>query len=242
MIVNSTLYDNPNITQLQLKAEIVDLNILHIGQIPTFLNAYFRKYKIVSFSADSTLEENDIDIILVNNDCNNSNNLLKSISNIKLTVAYTKAFYIKSGTDFIHSSLVPILLKYLLIIKESVGFITVKRDRNSSNSFLIKVKAIIDANMDDHALNMKKVSALMYMSRSSFSKKIKSYTGLKPTEYINHYKLEKSKHLLVVTNWQISKISDALGFCSQQYYCRLFKNQEGMNPSKYRIEYQNTIV
>ena len=80
------------------------------------------------------------------------------------------------------------------------------------------------------------------MSRSSLSKKIKTHTGLKPTEFINQYKLEKSKHLLIVTNWQISKISDALGFCSQQYYCRLFKKHVGNNPTNYRLNHNNETM
>lgn len=81
---------------------------------------------------------------------------------------------------------------------------------------------------------MDQLSDLLYISRSSLSKKIKTYTGLKPTEFINQYKLEKSKHLLVATNWQIGRIADELGFCSQQYYCRLFKNYSGSSPTKFR--------
>lgn len=235
----SNLQNTTEITRLCLKTGIVNLDILHVGTIPLFLESYIISNNIFfSVITDKHVNENEVDIVLVNNDSMIGNKILKTIDSLKLIVTYTKTLYIKSGHDFIHFSLIPILLKYLIKIKESISVFNKKVTQNTSEVFLEKVTKTIDENIDNHSLNMNKLSDLLYMSRSALSKKIKTYTGLKPTEFINQYKLEKSKHLLVVTNWQISRISDALGFSSQQYYCRLFKKTTGVNPSNYRIENQ----
>ena len=230
-----------NVKLLHIKTELVDFYILHVGRISSFLKLYFLNNNIEdTTSKEIQIENLAIDIALINKDGDPKYCSLKGLSSVKVIVQYTKVTYVKSGTDYIHLSLIPILIRYLLKIKESSNLINYKNVGDYSSLFLKKVYTVIDEHIDDDSLTMKKLGNLMFMSRSSLSKKIKQYSGLKPTEFINQYKLEKSKHLLTVTNWQISKIADVLGFCSQQYYSRLFKIQEGVNPSKYRLEYQNT--
>ena len=234
--INMDLDSGHKVTRLKLKTEVVELDIVHIGIIPSFLEAYIFQNNIQHFTSNINTVNNEVDIVLVNNDSLISNKILKTINNLKLIVTYTKSLYIKAGSEFIHFSLVPILLKYLVKIKGSINFLNKKGTKDSAEIFLNKVTKIIDENIDNDTLNMQQLSDLLYMSRSSLSKKIKMITGLKPTEFINRYKVEKSKHLLIVTNWQIIRISDALGFCSQQYYCRLFKKHVGVNPTNFRLK------
>ncbi|MBC9794787.1 helix-turn-helix transcriptional regulator [Sinomicrobium weinanense] len=235
-LVNDTL--TQKMTLIRLKSNVLELGILHIGQISSLLTAYFSNSDIQYQPVNSTLEHEDVDMVLINDnpDVPPAGSLLKGIRNLKPVVTYMEAFYSRPKAGYIHTSLIPVLISYLFKIKEAVIFQNTKKTRN--NVFLKQVNKVIEEHIDDHTLSMKKLSDLLYMSRSSFSKKIKSYTGLKPTEYINRYKLNKSKHLLVITNWQISRIADVLGFSSQHYYCRLFKRQEGVSPSKYRYDNQ----
>jgi len=238
--LNITLF---NVKLIQLKNDGIDFYILHIGKVSTFLNIYFINNNIQYTSPKGIDIENlEIDVALINKDGGSYDYSLNFLNNAKITVTYTTKNYIISKEGFIHSSLIPILIKYLFKIKESISFIKYNDVKNRSWLFLRKVRAIIDKNIDDPKLSVKRISNLMYMSRSTFSKRIKSRTGLKPTEFINHYKLEKSKHLLIASNWQINRISDALGFCSQQYYCRLFKTKEGINPLKYRKKHREVIL
>jgi AraC-like DNA-binding protein len=233
--MDQNLESNATVTKLKLRTEVVELNILHIGSIPFFLESYITKNNLQYYASNSNTSHTEVDIILVNNDSAISKNILKTIDDLKLIVTYTKSLYVKAGSEFIHFSLIPILLKYLAKIKGSINFLNKRETKDSGDLFLNKVTKIIDENIDNHTLSMQQLSELLYMSRSSLSKKIKTQTGLKPTAFINQYKLEKSKHLLLVTNWQMSRISDALGFSSQQYYCRLFKKHVGENPTNYRL-------
>ncbi|OEK08217.1 hypothetical protein A8C32_01775 [Flavivirga aquatica] len=224
------------VTSMQLSTEHVVLDILHIGKISNYLQAFFETVNI-TFKTIKIKELNaGFDIVLINNDSDTKEELPSAVNDTKLKVIYTKTkSFLNRGTDFIDSSLIPVLLKYLLKIKRSFHVLKDIKNKNSIDIFLRKVEDVIDEHIDDHSLNMERLSYLLSMSRSAFSKKIKEYTGLKPTEYVNEYKLEKSKHFLIITNWQVSRISDVLGFSSQHYYCRLFKKKEGVSPSQYRI-------
>lgn len=228
----------------KLNTESINLNIVHIGKLSSYLDSFFLKNKLIENSTQIDVTDNEIedviDIILVNSDTDAVNLLRTPTLTTETIVPYTKLMASEATADFINISLIPILIKYIIKIKESLNFISKRKVQNQSDLFLLKVRQAIDNNIDDHSLSMKKLCDLLYMSRSTLSKKIKALTGLKPTEFINSYKLEKSKHLLIVTNWQIIRISDSLGFCSQQYFCRLFKKQEGISPSRYRSD--NKVV
>ncbi|WAC02669.1 helix-turn-helix transcriptional regulator [Lacinutrix neustonica] len=235
VLLSRRVLSDAAVTRLTLRTEFVALDILHIGSIPSCLESYITKNNIQYKSSSTHRDHTEVDIITVNNESSISNKTLKALDDLKLIVTYTTSLYIKAGSEFIHFSLIPILLKYLAKIKGSMNFLNKKITTDSADIFLNKVTKIIDENIDNDTLNMQQLSELLYMSRSSLSKKIKTHTGLKPTAFINKYKLEKSKHLLIVTNWQISRISDALGFSSQQYYCRLFKKHFRDNPTQYRV-------
>ena len=232
ILVNSL--DQP-LTCMQLSAEHVALDILHVGRVSNDLYSCFETTSMTFNPINFKKVNDDFDIVLINNDCQINNDFSKTIYDTELKVRYTKSF-IKKGAGFIDLSLIPILLKYLLKLKSTFQLVKTHKNKDDSKAiFLKQVAAVIDEHIDDHSLNMERLSDLLNMSRSAFSKKIKRYTGLKPTEHVNAYKLEKSKHLLVITNWQISRISDVLGFSSQHYYCRLFKKKEGLSPLQFRI-------
>ncbi len=231
------------LTSMQLRTPHVELDILHIGEISNTLYNLFETTNMSFNSVECRADDTNFDIVLINNDCQTNTALSNTANDTDLKVTYTKTeSFINHESDFIDSSLIPILLKYLAKIKTTYKHLKNTNKTTNINSFLKQVDEVIDDHIDDHSLNMERLSHLVGMSRSTFSKRIKAYTGLKPTEYVNKYRLEKSKQFLIITNWQLSRISDVLGFSSQQYYCRLFKKKEGMSPSQFRTIRKNSIV
>jgi len=183
---------------------------------------------------DAATDTNSVDIVLVNQV--QTTWLPEGVTTIRPIVNYTATHTESTSTDLVHFSLIPILIKYLIKIKESIDFMNKNRLQKNTHLFLSNVIKCIDDHIDDHTFTMNRLCEELCMSRSALSKKIKKLTGQKPTQFINAYKLKKSKHLLAVTNWQVARIADVLGFSSQQYYSRLFKRQEGMSPLQYRIK------
>ncbi len=61
----------------------------------------------------------------------------------------------------------------------------------------------------------------------------KSYNRT-PIEYLNEYRVEKAKHLLSNTSTKIAEIGLKIGFNSNSYFARVFKQLTGITPSEYR--------
>lgn len=66
------------------------------------------------------------------------------------------------------------------------------------------------------------------------SRKFKKETGMPPTEFINHEKVEYAKLLLSTTPDSIQYISDTLNYCSRSYFSSVFQEHTGISPSEYR--------
>ncbi len=216
------------------------LKILHVGVLSTSMKFYLIRNNIQNYPIVTPQSDYDIDMILVNGEETDYKSISKTLVNIRPVVRYIHSKYADPKKEVIPFVLIPILVKYLIKLKESLNTMSRRLAFDTADRFLHRLTATIDEHLDDHTMSIKKLSNLVFMSRSAFTKKVKEFTGLKPTEFINQYKVEKSKHLLSVTNWQIGRISDQLGFCSQQYYCRLFKKMEGVNPSEFRKNYRNS--
>ena len=90
--MNPVLYKNSNqiLTFLQLSSENVELDILHIGKISSYLHSFFATTNITFNPINFKASDNDFDIVLVNNDCQINEHLHRVITDIKLKVTYTK--------------------------------------------------------------------------------------------------------------------------------------------------------
>lgn len=73
-----------------------------------------------------------------------------------------------------------------------------------------------------------------HVSRSECFRSFHRYTGKKPMEYINEYRLIQAANLLKETNLSISEIGISCGFCSSSYFGKQFKEKYGVTPLGYR--------
>jgi YesN/AraC family two-component response regulator len=64
--------------------------------------------------------------------------------------------------------------------------------------------------------------------------------GVSVTEYINRAKINVAKQLLVDGSVPLSEIANTLGFCSQSYFAKVFRQQTGETPRDYRIRHFRT--
>ena len=62
----------------------------------------------------------------------------------------------------------------------------------------------------------------------------KSCLGQTPLQYLNAYRLEASRRLLLNTDQKVSQISEQCGFRHISYYGRLFEKAYGLSPLMYR--------
>lgn len=66
----------------------------------------------------------------------------------------------------------------------------------------------------------------------------KSYTGMRPFEYIKNLRIQRAKEYLYEhKDMKISEIARITGFQNESYFCMVFKNNVGVTPSEYRKLY-----
>ena len=72
------------------------------------------------------------------------------------------------------------------------------------------------------------------MSESYFIFFFKELTGVTFIQYLNTFRVEKSKTLLTETDFSLEEIAWQVGFYDVNYYNRVFKNIEKITPQQYR--------
>ncbi|MDR1615955.1 MAG: AraC family transcriptional regulator [Syntrophomonadaceae bacterium] len=70
--------------------------------------------------------------------------------------------------------------------------------------------------------------------------RFKEETGVSVTDYIIGAKINEAKLLLKHEDMSVSEIANTLGFCSQSYFTKIFKEQTGETPRNYRVKHFRT--
>lgn len=103
---------------------------------------------------------------------------------------------------------------------------------------LFKVTGYIKTNYMNR-ISLEDVAAHVFMSKTYLSKIFKEELGCKFTEYVNRVRIEKSRALLKDSSFSLAEISNLCGFEEQAYFSKVFKNDTGLTPGKYREKYIN---
>ncbi|WP_027419791.1 helix-turn-helix domain-containing protein [Crocinitomix catalasitica] len=84
-------------------------------------------------------------------------------------------------------------------------------------------------------LSVEELAKLNNLSLSSFKREFKKTYDDSPTSYINRRRIEKAKQLLTQSNDNVNEIAYNVGFNDPLYFTRIFKKQEGIPPTMYRM-------
>lgn len=94
----------------------------------------------------------------------------------------------------------------------------------------------IDAHYHEK-ISLKDTAALCHLSEAAFSRYFKKITQLTFTHFLNHYRINQAKRLLV-SDHNISEACYACGFESLSYFNRVFNKVTGENPMEFRKRYR----
>lgn len=72
------------------------------------------------------------------------------------------------------------------------------------------------------------------LSKSTFMRTFRYVSNMTPVEYLNKFRIEKAKQLLLETGQSITFIAFECGFYDSSHFSRLFKRYENILPSEYR--------
>jgi AraC-like DNA-binding protein/ligand-binding sensor protein len=83
-------------------------------------------------------------------------------------------------------------------------------------------------------IGLKEIADAAGLSASYFSTIFKDEMGENLSNYLNRLRVEKAASMLISTNIPISGIASACGFEDQSWFSKIFKNNTGFTPGKYR--------
>ncbi|APZ45931.1 hybrid sensor histidine kinase/response regulator [Polaribacter reichenbachii] len=100
--------------------------------------------------------------------------------------------------------------------------------------FLRRLETIILKKLKEGKANVKEITNEIGMSRTPLFRKIKAITGGNINDYITTVKLKKAATLIKNEEYSISQAAFEVGYNSPKYFRKLFKEQFGIVPSKYK--------
>ena len=107
---------------------------------------------------------------------------------------------------------------------------------HSGHSFYFRRVAEYVLNHMSEPITVDSLAHQFGVNRSYLSTIFKKECGESPAVYIKRKKIEEACRILRSSDKSISKISLALGFSSQSHFTRVFREQTGKTPLKYRKE------
>ena len=112
-------------------------------------------------------------------------------------------------------------------------------NRIYQKSYFLKDKRMTDAEkyINIHFTENDCLSAAVKqssLSRRRFNELFKACFGLTPNKYLTSLKIEYAKKLISTNYLSISQISEMCGFSDIYYFCKVFKNETGTTPAKYK--------
>ncbi|WP_208586285.1 helix-turn-helix domain-containing protein [Gracilibacillus suaedae] len=101
-----------------------------------------------------------------------------------------------------------------------------------SNRMIAKMIQLIDE-QQSNKLSSQEISEALGMNYAYLSTLFKQHTGKSITQYQNERMVEKAIQLFRKENYNVSEVSDKLGFSNPFYFSRVFKKVTGMPPTDY---------
>ncbi|GGA69979.1 hybrid sensor histidine kinase/response regulator [Flavobacterium palustre] len=98
----------------------------------------------------------------------------------------------------------------------------------------------MEKNMDNPDYSVQQFSQDLGMDRTVLYKKMQSITGLAPSEFIRSIRLKRAAQLLTQGNYPVAEVAEKVGFNTQKYFSKYFKESFGVSPSKYAQNDNNT--
>ncbi|MFC5681878.1 ATP-binding protein [Flavobacterium sp. MAHUQ-51] len=102
-----------------------------------------------------------------------------------------------------------------------------------------KALNLLEKNMDNPAYSVQQFSQDLGMDRTVLYKKMQHITGLAPSEFIRSIRLKRAAQLLMQGQYSVAEVSEKVGFNTQKYFSKYFKEAFGMSPSKYTQNEKN---
>lgn len=106
--------------------------------------------------------------------------------------------------------------------------------KSFEEEFLFKLVKLVEDNISNSEFNNDELANLMFMSRSTFYRKLKAVTGMSGNEFIRTTRLNYAAKLLSSGKYSVTEVAYESGFNDIKYFRKRFQDQFGVTPSEYK--------
>jgi signal transduction histidine kinase/DNA-binding response OmpR family regulator len=100
-------------------------------------------------------------------------------------------------------------------------------------AFLQKVLAVVQANLAEPDFDVVRLGREVGLSRSQLHRKLRALTNQSPTLLIRSIRLQRAAELLQQKSGSVAEIAYMVGFSSQAYFAKCFREELGCSPKEY---------
>ncbi len=115
-------------------------------------------------------------------------------------------------------------------IEEKMDHIEIK---DIDVQFMDRVMKVINENIGNPKLNVELLASEVGYSRVQLHRKIKTLTGMAPSDLIRNIRLKQAANLLKENKVTISQVAYAVGFVNPTFFSSIFKKLYGCTPSEF---------
>ena len=104
------------------------------------------------------------------------------------------------------------------------------------HTYSIHVHKVVKYIKDNYSkkISLEKLSEEIYVHPTYLSNLFKKQTGYTVVDYINSYRIEMAKKLLLDSRNKIYWVTEQVGFTNERYFSQIFKKVTGLTPVQYK--------
>ena len=115
------------------------------------------------------------------------------------------------------------------------------QEQQSRNYVVDTAKEYIFANYNKD-VTLDAIARACFCNSSYLSYIFKKKTGMKVTDYINSFRINRAKFYLSISDFTITQISEKVGFNDSGYFSRVFKKNTGISPDAFRKKEKHRVM
>lgn len=100
--------------------------------------------------------------------------------------------------------------------------------------FLMKVRKVVDAHLDDESFSIEQLAEEVGMSRTQLHRKLRALTDQSASQFVRAYRLDYAKQLLEQHAGTVAEIAYKVGFGSPSYFTKCFTERFEISPKDVR--------
>ena len=120
--------------------------------------------------------------------------------------------------------------------KDRSAEMPIRLDDHEKSPLILRVEEYIREHYSDRELTLQRTAGIFKVNKTYLSRLMKQELNASFTDYLTSFRIEKAKELLLLAGEDIKmyQIAVKVGFSSQHYFSRVFKNLEEVSPMEYR--------